>query len=69
MADCNYCDLQQIRRDHRREKDVKISTYSKYDWVGVYRHPKLVNLDGMSPEEREPYWIRSYATLTTECVC
>lgn len=69
MGICNYCKLKEHRRRAERV-GRKVKTFPSDGWQKSYEYPKDVDIDSLSPEEREQYASGSqYLEVSLGCAC
>jgi hypothetical protein len=69
LTKCNFCKLQQRKR-RAKESGLTVSlVLSKSGGVDVYEHPTGIEMQGLTHEEREPYWKAWYMKLSNRCAC
>jgi hypothetical protein len=75
LTRCNYCSLEQIKRDAKAEgKSVTVLSDAKWGMGGlnVYVHPKTVDvraLKGGEDGERKKYHVSWFMKLSSSCAC
>lgn len=75
LTSCNYCSLQRIRADAKRERK-RVTVLADARWgmggVNVYVHPRDVNvrlLDGGEEGPRRKFHVAWFMQLTAHCAC
>lgn len=69
MGICNFCSLKEWRRD-ASHRGNKVKTFTEDGWQRVYEYPKAVDIDSLTPQEREPYKRGTlYLEVPLGCAC
>jgi len=70
MNDCNYCNLQRIRKRAKAAGEkVSKRINRKHGGVDIYTYPKTVTLRELRGARREQYFRAWYMELPDKCAC
>ena len=71
LTPCNYCNLQEIKRNAKKKgfKVTKLSGDFGLGGVDVFAHPKNVKIDPKDEEQREKYFRAWMMEISDSCCC
>ena len=68
LSECNFCHLQRIKKSAKKRKKT-IVLIKEDGWINVYKHPKNLEVNLEKQENKDKYWLVSFAAIGDKCGC
>jgi hypothetical protein len=71
LTTCNYCNLNHIKDDAKRNKQkvTVVPAKGKLGGFDVYVHPRGIVIEFLTKRESKPYWVAWMWEITDHCAC